>query len=84
MVIFTSSQAGERSWEDDELRYGLFSAAIIQGLSGRADADRNGKVTLPEFEQYVKKTVSERRPEQHPALKLNLTHKFSPFRKTMI
>ena len=68
MVIFTSSGANERSWEDDELQYSLFSHAVIQGLSGRADADKNGKVTLPEFEAYVKKTVSGRRPEQHPYL----------------
>jgi hypothetical protein len=68
MVIFTSSGANEKSWEDDELRYSVFSHAVIQGLSGKADGDRNGRVTLPEFEEYVKKTVSERRPQQHPYL----------------
>jgi uncharacterized caspase-like protein len=68
MVIFTSSGANERSWEDEGLRYSLFSHALIQGLSGKADGDGDGKVTLPEFEGYVKKTVSDRRPEQHPYL----------------
>jgi uncharacterized caspase-like protein len=68
MVIFTSSGANERSWEDDELRYSLFSHAVIEGLSGKADGNRDGKVTLPEFEEYVKKTVSAKRPNQNPYL----------------
>ncbi|MDR1219799.1 MAG: caspase family protein [Treponema sp.] len=68
MIIFTSSGANERSWEDDDLRYSLFSHAVIQGLAGGADANRDGRVTLPEFEAYVKKTVAARKPGQHPYL----------------
>jgi uncharacterized caspase-like protein len=68
MVIFTSSGANERSWEDDDLRYSLFTHALIQGLSGRADSDRDGRVSLAELEGYVKKTVAERKPGQNPYL----------------
>jgi WD40 repeat protein len=68
MVIFTSSGQNEISMEWQDFGYSLFSYSLIQGLSGKADADKNGRVSLTELEGYVKTTVSGLNPRQHPYL----------------
>jgi DNA-binding beta-propeller fold protein YncE len=68
MVIFTSSGQNEISMEWPQFGYSLFSYSLIQGLSGQADADKNGRVSLTELEAYVKTTVSDLNPRQHPYL----------------
>jgi hypothetical protein len=41
---------------------------IVLFISGRADGNRDGRVNLMELEDYVKKTVAERKPGQNPYL----------------
>jgi uncharacterized caspase-like protein len=45
--------------ESDELEHGLFTHAVLEGLSGAADADADGYVTLRELSVYIEKTVPE-------------------------
>jgi uncharacterized caspase-like protein len=60
-VIFTSSKGNELSQEDKNLKHGLFTYAIIQGMKGAADMDfgsgKNGIVTMKELDAYVSETV---------------------------
>ena len=65
-VIFTSSIKEERSWEHDPAKMGLFTYVLLEGISGKADADRNGKITIKELGDYVTKTVPGIRDNQHP------------------
>jgi hypothetical protein len=52
-----SCSAGERAFEDAELRHGIFFHFVIQGLLGAADLDQDGNVDLDELAQFVKKRV---------------------------
>jgi len=56
-VVFSSSKGGEASWEFDSLKNGAFTEAILEGLSGRADADKNSIVTIDELRDYVSESV---------------------------
>lgn len=56
-VIFTSSRGGELSQESSEFRHGVFTHAILQGLGGKADLMKDGKVSMKELHAYVSETV---------------------------
>ena len=43
--------------ESDELRHGLFTHAVLEGLGGAADGDGDGYVTLAELSAYVEMKV---------------------------
>lgn len=47
-VIMTASGANEVSAEKDELRHGVFTYYLVEGLKGKADTDRDGLVTVDE------------------------------------
>lgn len=67
VVVMASSKGRETSRENDEFRQGAFTQALIEGLSGRADSDRDGTVYLTELEHYLfnrVKALTEGR--QHP------------------
>ena len=54
-----SCQGGEKAFEHEELRHGVFFHFIIEGLRGQADADHDRKVDLDELMLYAKKQVPE-------------------------
>ena len=56
-AILFSCSAGEKAFEDPELKHGVFFHFVIQGLRGDADLDQDGSVVLPELEVYTKKHV---------------------------
>ncbi|MHC4980523.1 MAG: caspase family protein [Planctomycetota bacterium] len=45
--------------ESDELRHGLFTHALLEGLGGAADDDANGYVSLAELSSYIEMKVPE-------------------------
>ncbi len=57
-VVFSSSRGGEPSFESEALKNGFFSAALITGLQGSADADKSGQVSLDELRTYVTLAVA--------------------------
>jgi WD40 repeat protein len=59
IVMLASSQSDEFSYEDKEVKQGIFSLALAEALEGKADVDGDGNVTLPEIAMYVPKRVSE-------------------------
>lgn len=67
IVLLLSSQAHEKSNEDDELEHGVFSYYLIQGLKGLANLDDGNEITLDELRTYVianvtKKTANAQNP----------------------
>jgi hypothetical protein len=69
-VIMTASGANEGSAENDELQHGVFTYYLIEGLRGKADADKDGLITVDEVYRYVSDQVPlATGQEQHPVKK---------------
>jgi len=69
-VIITASGANEGSIENDHLGHGVFTYYLVEGLRGKADADRDGFITVDEVYRYVSgKVPSATGQEQHPVKK---------------
>jgi hypothetical protein len=70
MIIMTASGANEVSVEKDDLRHGVFTYFLLDGLGGKADIDRDGLITVDEAYDYVSKNVPKATgQEQHPVKK---------------
>jgi uncharacterized caspase-like protein len=52
-VILTASGANEVSVENDDLKHGVFSYFLVDGLKGKADTDKDGMITVSEVYRYV-------------------------------
>ncbi len=69
-IILTASGANEVSGEDDELKHGVFTYFLLEGLRGEADTDRDGVITVDEVYRYVSREVPRATgQEQHPMKK---------------
>jgi hypothetical protein len=69
-VIITASGANEVSEENDELQHGVFTYYLVEGLRGKADADKDGLITIDEVYRYVSEHVPRATgQEQHPVKK---------------
>jgi uncharacterized caspase-like protein len=69
-VIITASGANEVSAENDNLKHGVFTYYMVEGLKGKADRDQDGVVTVDEAYQYVSEAVPRATgQEQHPVKK---------------
>lgn len=58
-IKILSCEPGQLSWEDARWGGGrsVFSYKLIEGLTGAADADKNGQITLLEIENYLESSV---------------------------
>jgi uncharacterized caspase-like protein len=66
-VVMTATMGLESSYEDDRWQHGAFSKAIIEGLGGRADYDKDRAVYIRELDHYVTRRVSTlTQGRQHP------------------
>jgi len=69
-VIISSSQANQESIAAPHLKHGIFTYHIIEGLSGKADSNRNGGVDVEELWRYVQtevpKTATDLGHQQQP------------------
>ena len=68
--LLQSSSPGEQSWEDDEIKRGIFTHYLVEGLGGKA-ADSDGKVTFLGLSKYASDATQHRvfgkhRKEQRP------------------
>jgi len=72
-AIITASRPSEVSIELPELRHGIFTYYLVQGLKGAADANKDGIVTIQELYEYVEQQVSAKSRSvggnQHPVMK---------------
>ncbi|MBN8527250.1 MAG: hypothetical protein J0M02_18105, partial [Planctomycetes bacterium] len=68
-VVLASSRGGEASYESDPDRNGLFTAALLAGLRGAADADADGWVAADEMLRWTAGETARRSGDlQHPTI----------------
>ncbi|MCB9745371.1 MAG: caspase family protein [Alphaproteobacteria bacterium] len=69
-VVFSSSRGDERSYERADLRNGVFTEHLLEGLAPEvADADRDGSLSFLELSAYVSASVAETTDGlQHPSV----------------
>ena len=53
VVVFAASDGRSPSLESDELKQGLFTYALAQGLNGKADILGNGKITTTSLQTWL-------------------------------
>jgi hypothetical protein len=59
-----SCSAGQRAYEDDGLKHGVFFHFVLQGLKGKAKDPDDGDVTFEGLATYVKKQVTRDVPKR--------------------
>ncbi len=72
-LVFSASAESQDAFESDELKHGIFSYYLLEGLRGTADANEDDRVTAWELFEYVASRVperakSERNAKQQPQL----------------
>ena len=73
-VILTASDANELSMERDDMKHGVFTYYLLEGLRGKADLDQDGVITVDEVYRYVSTRVPQATSQgQHPARKGEVT-----------
>lgn len=73
VIVLAAATGNQISSDYDKAGHGLFTHYLLTGLSGEADTDRNGTVTLKEVFPYVREhvahtAVEELNREQTPVL----------------
>lgn len=56
-VVFYAAAAGRYAYDDDRLRNGVFTAAVLEGLRCKAADGPRGVVTVESLSKYVEKRV---------------------------
>jgi hypothetical protein len=57
VTVLTSSSTAELSREDPQWVYGAFTKIVLEALSSKADANRNGLISVSELTGYLKRHV---------------------------
>lgn len=69
VILFLSSRSGESSIESPFLANGYFTKALIRGLKGGADTNRDRLVTAKELFTFVSQKVkADTNDKQHPVM----------------
>ncbi len=63
--MFISTGPDTRSYEDDQLKHGVFTFYLLDGLKGTAKGE-NGLITFNSLSDIVTSAVKDRRPDQVP------------------
>lgn len=58
-VVIASTGGAELAQESSRLKNGVFTSAVLSGLAGEADGDKNGRVLMSELRDYVDRKVRE-------------------------
>lgn len=79
-VVLTASRASEVSMESKKLSMGIFTHFLCQALTGLADSDSDGLVSVVELFQFVNtmvpKTAKQMGSSQHPVMKGEISGTF--------
>ena len=67
-IVLAAARAKETADEDSKLHNGVFTRAVVEALSGKADSDANGFISVQELERYVKKRVKQLSKNQQHAV----------------
>ena len=74
VVVMTASTGKESSQERPEWEHGAFTKALIEGLEGRADYDRDNTVDIKEIDLFITKRVKAlTNGSQHPTTEIPKT-----------
>ncbi len=69
VMLLASSADREESYELSELRHGAFTASLLEGLSGRADVDQDGQISLGELaDDAIEQVPRLTSRMQHPSI----------------
>jgi uncharacterized caspase-like protein len=58
-VIITAAKASQQSWEDASYGHGIFTHHLLEGLRGKADSNKDGRVSITELYGHLERTVPE-------------------------
>lgn len=58
MVALFSCRAGQKSFEDPDVKHGVFFHHVLKGWAGDADADNDRQLTFRELETYVSRETT--------------------------
>jgi tetratricopeptide (TPR) repeat protein len=65
--FISAARQTERSYEKDDFNHGVFTYCLVEGLSGTADGNEDGKVTFDELVQFLDERVPQMTAnKQHP------------------
>ncbi|HND49360.1 MAG TPA: caspase family protein [Anaerolineales bacterium] len=64
-VVLAASTAHQKAYEVHEYQHGLFTYFLIKGLSGDADADENGVISVEDIRNYVLHQISQWNMQNH-------------------
>lgn len=59
VVVFSASTGRQLSLEDPAWGNGAFTKAVVEGLNGRADFQKSGRITLKGLDYYIDERVKE-------------------------
>ena len=59
LVVITSSRPGQQSQEHPSWNNGAFTKALVEGLKGKAQKDRQGLITFTALDAYITQRVKE-------------------------
>ena len=66
-MVLCATTGNEKAQESHQLRHGVFTVALLEGLAGKAELSQDGAVYLHELERYVTNRVRElTRRQQNP------------------
>jgi WD40 repeat protein len=67
VVVMTASTGAEQSFESDKWSHGAFTKAVLEGIAGKADYDKDHAVYVSELDHYVTSRVQRlTEGRQHP------------------
>ena len=67
LTVFSASTRNELPLENQEWQHGAFTKALLEGLSGKADTKKTGRITVNMLDIYISHRVKELTGEaQHP------------------
>jgi WD40 repeat protein len=70
ILAYSSARWDQEALESDAMKHGIFTAALLEGLSGKADASKAGHVDTVQLGEYLQRRVPELakpfRHEQNP------------------
>ena len=68
-IILSASSGFEIAKEDKDLKHGIFTNYLLEGLEGEAGTDKRGQISIDELYNYTYKKTRERNPKQNPMKK---------------
>ena len=56
-MVIAAAKPEQRSWEDEKLQHGIFTYHLLEALSGKADNNEDGYVSIQEVVSYLQREV---------------------------